>query len=402
MARLLLAWERGGGLGHATTLARIAAPLRAAGHTVHLALRDLSTVDTAFGSAAADPALHFWQAPLWQAPVQGLPPSASYPELLFHAGYLDPARLLGAVRAWRSLLDAVQPALLIADHAPTALLAARGRPGLRRLLCGNGFFMPPRCAPRPAFRDWEPVPAERLAASEARVLQGCNTVLQALGAPPLAALHELLEADAQALLTWPSLDPYPQRAASAGAFYTGPPRATGEGPPPPWPAGAGARVFAYLKPEMAGLDGVLRRLQAGPWCTLACVPGLPADVARRHTTLQLAFVPPPLAIGQAVATAALVLCHGGSGVANEALAAGVPVALLPMHAEQLVFARRVEAAGAGRWHVSAEPGAALPALLDAVLADTGAATAAARLRASVPQGDAAALVAARCTALMAG
>lgn len=403
MARFLLAWERGGGLGHAMTLARIAAPLCAAGHEVHVALRDLSLVPAAFGPLAHDGGMRLWQAPLWQAAAHGLPPPASYPELLFHAGYLEPARLAPLAQGWRSLLDAVRPAVLLADHAPTALLAARGRPGLRRVLCGNGFFMPPQVAPMPAFRDWEPVAPARLAASEARVLQTCNAVLHGLGAPPLPALHTLLDADLEALLSWPALDPYGPRAPQPRHLPLGPLLpAPAAAPAPAWPDGTGPRVFAYLKPELPGLDGVLQRLRDGPWRTLACVPGLPAAQRERLASPQLGFATPSLALAPAVAAAAVVLCHGGSGVAMEALAAGVPLVMLPMQAEQLVFARRVEAAGAGLGQVAADPGAALPALLDAALADDGLRAAAARLRASVPPGDAAAALAARCIALATG
>jgi UDP:flavonoid glycosyltransferase YjiC (YdhE family) len=42
-----------------------------------------------------------------------------------------------------------------------------------------------------------------------------------------------------------------------------------------------------------------------------------------------------------------VLCQSGSGTVATALQAGKPVVMLPMHMEQLLFARRVQALGAG-------------------------------------------------------
>ena len=92
------------------------------------------------------------------------------------------------MQAWRSLFDAIAPDLLLADHAPTALLAARGRPGLRRALIGSGFFQPPAQQPLPSLREWERVPAQRLAQSETRVLDTCNAVLAA-SAKANAAAH---------------------------------------------------------------------------------------------------------------------------------------------------------------------------------------------------------------------
>jgi MGT family glycosyltransferase len=44
----------------------------------------------------------------------------------------------------------------------------------------------------------------------------------------------------------------------------------------------------------------------------------------------------------------LVVCHGGSGTAFGALAAGVPLVLVPVFADQFENARRIAAAGAGR------------------------------------------------------
>jgi UDP:flavonoid glycosyltransferase YjiC (YdhE family) len=48
-----------------------------------------------------------------------------------------------------------------------------------------------------------------------------------------------------------------------------------------------------------------------------------------------------------VAQAAAIACHGGSGTVQSALAGGVPLAILPLFADQPHNARRVSAAGAG-------------------------------------------------------
>jgi MGT family glycosyltransferase len=45
--------------------------------------------------------------------------------------------------------------------------------------------------------------------------------------------------------------------------------------------------------------------------------------------------------------AACVVCHGGMGLTQKALAAGVPVCVVPFGRDQLEVARRVELAGAG-------------------------------------------------------
>ena len=50
---------------------------------------------------------------------------------------------------------------------------------------------------------------------------------------------------------------------------------------------------------------------------------------------------------QALAAAALVVCHGGSGTVLGALAAGLPLVLTPMFSDQFPNAEAIAAAGAG-------------------------------------------------------
>lgn len=403
MSRFLLAWELGGGLGHATPLAQIAAPLLAAGHEVHCALRDLSVVGLVFGDLGTHPRLHCWQAPVWHATLAGLPPPASYAELLFHAGYLDAGRLRGLVQAWRTLLEAVRPQLLLADHAPTALLASRGLP-MRRALAGNGFFLPLQRQPMPAFRDWEPIAPRRVQGAEDRVLVTCNAVLATLGEPPLPALHALLQADERFLLTWPELDPFPARVDEPGTRYWGAMPLAAQGEPATWPSGDFGRLFAYLKPEHAATEAALACLQAGPWSTVAYTPGLAATLKQRHASPHLVFADHPVPMTQVGAQADAVLCHAGSGTVCAALQQGRPVVMLPMHAEQLLFARRVQAAGAGRLLLAHDVASQLAPRLDEAVSNGPMRQAAQGFaqRHRSPAAEVALQVAQRCIALATG
>jgi hypothetical protein len=65
---------------------------------------------------------------------------------------------------------------------------------------------------------------------------------------------------------------------------------------------------------------------------------------------------------------AAVLCHGGSGTVLGALAAGLPLVVVPMFADQPINARRVAAIGAGLALTSPDAGA-LRAAIERVLAD---------------------------------
>jgi len=402
MARFLLAWEIGGGLGHVVPLVQVAQPLVALGHAVHFVLRDLSGAHATLGPLASAPGVQLWQSPLWLLPFQAKQPSASYAELLFHAGYLDAGRLRGLVLAWRSLLDAIRPDLLLADHAPTALLAARGRP-LRRALIGNGFFQPPAVQPLPSFREWERIDPQRLAHTEARVLATCNAVLAAEGLAPLATLHELTAADERFLLTWPELDHYgagPQ--GRPGVRYWGPLPARQQGSPAVWPEGDGPRLFAYLRGDYAAIDTVLEQLALAPCRTLVHAVGLTPAQRERHASTRLCFSDGAVAMDTAMSQADAVLCHAGSGTVCTALQAGLPVLMLPTHVEQMLLARRVLACGAGEMLLTAELGARLQPALARVLGDAGVRQAAQGLAArhrSAESGDVAQHIAERCIAL---
>ncbi|MBT9492183.1 MAG: hypothetical protein IV107_07490 [Paucibacter sp.] len=372
MARILMAWELGGGMGHVVPLSQLAQVLIDRGHQVDFVLRDLAGACDGLGALAKHPRVRLWQAPIWTAQLQGVAPPISYAELLFHAGYLDARRLLSLVQAWRNLFDAIQPQLLLADHAPTAMLAARtmGTMSMATAVIGTGFFIPPALAPLPSFREWERVDPARLVQTEARALATCNALLGQFEAAPLAALHQLVAADQQFLLTWPELDHY----GSSGrqhAQYWGPLPAREQGGAALWPASTAPesrpRLFAYLKGEYGGVERVLQCLRAGPWLSLVHVTGLRPDMRQRFTHANLAFSDGPVAMAEALGQAQAVLCHAGSGTVCTALQAGVPVLMLPMHAEQLLFARRVSAARAGLYVLEADLAKQLPAAMQQVM-----------------------------------
>ncbi len=337
MARVLYVWELGGGIGHISRAAPIIEGLRREGHEVWVALRDLSRAITLLHSVD----LKLLQCPLWLHELHGAPESATYPELLFRAGFLDATGLEGLVRGWRELFRLADPSLLIADHSPTAFLAARGLP-FRRALIGNGFFSPPRVTPLPSFRTWEKIDPARLAGAEAKALAVANTVLGRLAAPPLERICDLIDVDENFLCTWPELDHYQGRT---GQPYWGPTMERERGLVPQWPEGQEPRLFCYLKSDTHVLDGFLAALRRLPVRALLFVQGL--DPRRLGVSSRLQLVSQPVRMGEAAAQADIVVCNGGEGTVAAALLAGKPVFALPMHAEQLITAFNLERMGAG-------------------------------------------------------
>lgn len=158
----------------------------------------------------------------------------------------------------------------------------------------------------------------------------------------------------------PALD-FPREALSEGFVYTGPLR----GPlavEPPWqpPPGAGdALAFVSLGSLQGGRFGLVARL-----CRACRDLGFTPVVVHngRLGAAQVAALPgepvvaPFLPQRRVIARCAVVVTHGGLNTVLDALAAGVPLALVPLAMEQGAIAQRVLRAGAGRRLRAALPG----------------------------------------------
>jgi UDP:flavonoid glycosyltransferase YjiC (YdhE family) len=218
-----------------------------------------------------------------------------------------------------------------------------------RTLLGMGFFSPPRTTPLPCFRTWEPVDAQRMAASEARVLDTINTALSDLGTPPLGRLADLFDLDRDLLCTWPELDHYPQRGADAD--YLGPILMRNAGDDPVWPPARGPRIFAYLKGDYAGFTPLAKALRASGLAVSIYLQNGSDEQYRMLSSTSLHCHREPVALNAALAAADAVICHAGPSTVAAALLAGKPLLLLPMQAEQYITSQRVVAMGAGLCHV---------------------------------------------------
>jgi UDP:flavonoid glycosyltransferase YjiC (YdhE family) len=266
--KVLYAWEIGEDLGHITQFLPLALELRRRGHDVVTALRELPRAQDVIGRHG----FTMLQAPIWQGELLDPPKlPTSYAEILFFYGYLDASRLTAMIKAWIGLISLVGPDLMIADHAPTALIAARVL-GIPRTTMGAGFFLPPATDPLPNMRPWMTVPSERLMQGDQRTLSTINAALQTLSARPLERLSDIFECSQHFLITLPELDHYGSRDRTQ---YYGPILAREKGVTPQWPQGRGPKVFAYLKPHYEHMEEVLDALTAFECRTVAFVGAIP-------------------------------------------------------------------------------------------------------------------------------
>lgn len=337
MSRVLLAWELGMGLGHLGPFLGIAPALLARGHTLHIAAREVAGTVRAVG----DLPITVHQAPLCLNTYGGLQePPLNYSEILMRFGYLEPAMLRGMFTAWRSLMRVTGADVVLADHAPTALLAARSL-GLPRAVMGSPFNAPPQRSPMPNMRDWEVVPEARLADSDRRVLDTINAVLP----QPLTAVHGIFD-DAMPLLSGvPELDPYCAR--DPGAYLGLHSISTGRAVPS-WPAGSGPAVFAYLHAQHPGIDAILAVLAASGARVLAYISGKMPEHLESWRSANMVLSAEPVDFDRILEHCVLCVCHGNVGTSLGMLSRGLPLLMLPWHLENMLLARRVAAAGAGR------------------------------------------------------
>ena len=341
MAVIAMNWELGADLGHIGRFLPIALELRRRGHRPVMLLRDISRAESILGPHG----LEFMQAPVWLTHVSGLPPDINFTETMFRFGYLHPPGLLSMCRAWRAVWALLNPAVLIFDHAPTAMLAARGM-GLPRVVIGNSFAIPPSRRPLPRFRWWTDGVADgaRLLETEARATRNGNFVLKALGAPLLGQVSDIFAAEKIFICSSPDLDVYGVRSDGQ---YLGPINNVEHGEEPTWPKGRDAKVFAYIKPGYKHFEVLLEAISR---CKLASylifAPGMPEQWRKKYGAPHIVFSESPFKMAEVVRDCSTVICHAG-GVTDVALQAGRPVLLLPTQMEQTMTSRRVESLGAG-------------------------------------------------------
>lgn len=359
MARILYAWELGNGLGHTHLLAQLARHPRLATHEALFALPHRAPSGAYLDALG----LAHVQAPLFQrTPVTGDTANfraGSFADVLALQGYADAGALRAQIDAWRRLLDTSSADLVIADFAPTLMLAARGRVPV--IAAGTPFGLPPAHLDAfpalPALHDGQ-LPTPVMPQSR---LHGIVSAALADDDAPAPSLPGWFRAEARIPLVFPLLDPYRElrREPAAGPVH---------GLRAPLPPASAPRVLAYLADEYPALDAVLDTLDALHVPVDVYVRG---DTSASRTSLaghRLARLPMPFDLDAALSRASLVVHHGAIGIAQDALAAGRSQLVLPFHLENTLTAMSLLRAGVALG-VGHREGAALPAMLERALGD---------------------------------
>lgn len=338
MANVLLTWELGGGLGHLVNLRPLAKGLAQRGHRIFVALKELTRADHMLETEG----LRYIQAPFRTRPVtRRITPPRTFAEILWNIGFGEYAEMRILAAAWQSVFEFVAPDLIVFDHSPTALLAARAI-NAKRALIGTGFFCPRDEYPLSDLSSPSSRVSEESQLNEDLILQFANRLLNSWGMQPLDRISQLYhDVDEHFLVSFKELDHYGAREEQR--YWGAWPNVGGK--KVVWPQGNGARIYAYLKPFAAlpNLLAILRELRCP---TVVYVDGISAAIQKRFASKSLQFEAAPLDLAQGAAECDLAILNGNHGTTVSMLLAGKPTLQIPLFLEQGLFSRAVEKMGA--------------------------------------------------------
>ncbi|QQS13593.1 MAG: hypothetical protein IPK81_04990 [Rhodospirillales bacterium] len=350
MARILFAWELGGGTGYADRLRAIADAVALEGHEPVFAIRDLIGTAEFF----RDRPWIVMQSPLAVGQLHPTNPNfvpGSYADLLAVNNFLDPEHLYRLVHAWQMLFLALQPSLIVGEYAPVATVAAHGR--IPMIVTGHGYLVPP--VERPEFPIFD-AGAPRFAPQE-RLVETMRAVQRRLGGAVADTLTEVIGGARHFVTSFAETDPY---AAFRLRAHAGPL----ERYDPPEPPSGPPSFHAYLSASHPRIRMLLESLvesgvRGGAYIKRA-TPEIRQYLSERGVTVY--DRPPPLA--EAVKAASVVVHHGGASTLAAAMGAGRPQLLWPEVADQQVSANTIDRLGISvhgrrRLHNAAQASAAL-------------------------------------------
>lgn len=279
-------------------------------------------------------------------------------------GFRDPETLERRFRWWQEAFWTLRPTLVVADFAPTALMAARSL-DLPAVALGPSFALPPEGAAATTDPD---DPHDRATCAL------INRTLGPLGARPIDRMEAVFDCARRyprglhiwdpfhPRPRWPAISPLPALPPRAGPLH-----------------GLGRdRVFAYLSTSELNETAILEAFARLARPTRLVAPGItPEARARLEANPALVLERAPLGHAEIAACARIIVCAGQSGISSLAVLTGVPMLALPMHQEQANNARGAAQLDSVRWRD--RPGRSAEAILadiDALWLDPDAQTAA--------------------------
>ncbi len=335
MARILLAWELGHGLGHIVPLRALADQLVGHGHEVLIAARQLPRVREYFSGAA----VKVLAAPFFPEVVLPARQQSSLSDVIwFDGGGHDAAVCTALFLAWRELITQLRVDLVIGDGAPMAIAASQG---LAQTLAYESYFHSCDTQGWRMFRDWERVDTAACAARAVALLTHINAARSEAGVLPAEDLSAAFGARRTCIRFLPEHDYAHPRPDVRYVRQQITPGIQAEWPEPHLPQ----RLFAYVRKDYPHADRIVHALARLTQCSILCFhDGLPPEKLRR--TAHLRYSDRAYDLSSILPMVDAVVCHGG-GVQILATQYGKPALMIPTHTEQFLSARAAATAGSG-------------------------------------------------------
>jgi hypothetical protein len=363
----LIVLEIAGGLGHLAQIVPVARALKRQGAKVSLLTvqADLAKPYGPNGNEAIFERVMGLKWPGESKPAfmvqASLKVANTYPAILRRNSFRDQPTLLNRLQYLFQSFEVIAPDLLLAQHAPTAQLAAHLK-GLKQASFGDGYCVPlvpgvdgkmasflPEGLMVPRSNEGSFFPAfmqndvdkdyETLESTIASVCTKLN-----LSISPRVA--QWIDHEKQFLCTWPFFDHYGSREQ---AYYYGPHiEALGKGRLS-WPKGSSVsspKVLVYLSHQHPLLQPYLDQLEALNWPSVLYTntPSgqyrLPGNVARGNEAIDIAWH---------LEQSDIVINHSSFGTCTQAMRAGKPIVAAPTNPEQMMLTRELTKLGVGTW-----------------------------------------------------
>ena len=342
MPNIALCWELGAGAGHLKPLAEIAkaiSSLEVPSTKLSLICRHADLV----GNFREYDDVEVLQAPFAHTQDASIN-VINYSGLMTVCGYESSQQLMPTLKKWLAAFEKGEFDLIVADHSPTALLAARLLE-IPVVMAGCGFSVPLASNPMPSLRPWERISQQLLLAADTHLLKIINSTLNQLGysKKKLDQVKDLFDQADQWIMTHPKFDPYRRD----GASYVDIDSVEFEEAEPVWPMADGDKIFCYFHRQSPHLPILLKQLIDLGRPSLVIVRGFSDEYRQQflgsNVRLQSEFVN----VAKVAAQCKTIICHGGQGVVKDFIGLGIPPIILPDVLERTLLAYRIGSQGLG-------------------------------------------------------
>jgi len=337
MAKLLITYEFGAGLGHLNRLLVVAKRLLDGNHLIfalpHTALS--SVVREVMGQQVEIMRGVAWSPP--RDPKARTAPTRTFADVMQLFGYHQVQGLAAAAQQWLKILKETAPQVIISDFAPTLRLAAAAT--IPMIVLGSGYTVPPARSLLPPIRPWDLSVPPDSRMHEFVLLAAVNEVCAKLRRPAVDFFSDLFQGESTFVCTLPEFDPYGKVRSDILVWPFNIPNMPD---PREFSERQGPVVFCYLPSGHPALDALLEALGTLDCTSAIYVGGAHARSLAEKCPARIRVHSTPADLRSILPETSVLIHQGGLGTTYAGLMAGVPQILLPMNLEQLIIARGLD------------------------------------------------------------